>query len=60
MKNYLILGIGMAVGGVLGYLYYRYVGCANGTCKITSNPYYSVLYGVLLGYLVIDLIKSRF
>ena len=25
-------------GGVGGWLYYRYVGCATGTCAITSNP----------------------
>ena len=26
------------VGGVGGWLYYRYVGCAAGACAITSNP----------------------
>ncbi|MEI3072144.1 MAG: hypothetical protein ACLR8L_11105 [Oscillospiraceae bacterium] len=25
-------------GGVGGWLYYRYVGCATGACAITSNP----------------------
>lgn len=25
-------------GGVGGWLYYRYVGCAAGACTITSNP----------------------
>ena len=25
-------------GGVGGWLYYRYVGCAAGACAITSNP----------------------
>ena len=25
-------------GGVGGWLYYRYLGCAAGACAITSNP----------------------
>ncbi|MEN6562397.1 MAG: DUF6132 family protein [Christensenella sp.] len=44
------------VGAVGGYLYYRLVGCASGTCPITSNPYISTVYGgvigTLLGYVV--------
>ena len=39
--------------GVLGgYLYYSLVGCASGTCPITSNPLASVLYGAVLGLLL--------
>ncbi len=38
-------------GGVGGYLYYRFVGCATGSCAITSNPYVSTLFGGVFGYL---------
>ena len=32
------------VGGVIGYVYYRLVGCPTGGCIITSNPYISTAY----------------
>jgi hypothetical protein len=41
-------------GGVLGFLYYYYVGCTTGTCEITSNPYSSILMGSFLGYFVVN------
>jgi urea transporter len=43
--------IGAAIGGVLGFLYYKFIGCSTGTCPITSKPLNSVLYGALLGFL---------
>lgn len=41
--------IGGIIGGGLGYLYYRIVGCPGGSCPITSNPYRSTIYGVIVG-----------
>ncbi len=41
--------IGILAGAVAGYLYYHFVGCANGTCAITSRPLNSTLYGAMLG-----------
>ena len=35
-----------------GYLYYRFIGCASGTCPITSNPWSSTVYGAVLVLLV--------
>ncbi len=43
---------GPLVGGAVGYLWYRVVGCATGTCPLTSNPLTSTLYGALLGLLM--------
>ena len=48
--------IGAAVGGGLGYLYYKLVGCASGTCPITSNPIISSIYGAVFGLLVAGMI----
>ncbi len=43
---------GIAIGGTAGFLYYYFIGCASGTCPITSNPYGSVLYGSLMGAMI--------
>jgi len=45
-----LLLIGLFAG--LGYLHYVYIGCASGTCPISSNPYVSTGYGALLGAFV--------
>lgn len=46
------------LGAVAGFLYWKFVGCKTGSCPIKSNWYLMVLYGVLAGYLVGDLIKG--
>lgn len=44
--------LGAFIGGFLGYLYYKKVGCPSGTCPITSNRYASTLYGAILGLIL--------
>ncbi|MFZ2340317.1 MAG: hypothetical protein WAW07_11430 [Bacteroidales bacterium] len=44
--------LGIAAGGIGGYLYYYFIGCNSGTCPITSSPYGSIIMGALLGYLL--------
>jgi len=44
--------LGIVIGGVLGYLYYRVIGCSSGICPITSNKYISTLYGAIMGLLI--------
>jgi len=39
-------------GGVLGFAYYKVVGCRTGACPITSSPIISTLYGAVLGFLL--------
>jgi hypothetical protein len=43
--------IAMVIGGALGYVYYRLVGCSTGACPITSNPWISTFYGAFIGLL---------
>ena len=40
------------VGSAGGWLYYRYVGCATGTCAVTSSPWLSTGFGCVLGSLL--------
>lgn len=54
-KALLLTGIGIAIGALAGYAYYFYVGCASGTCAITSKPLNSTLYGALMGGLVFNM-----
>lgn len=51
VKKYKMQIIGTIVGAGLGYAYYYFIGCANGTCAITSKPLNSTLYGALMGLL---------
>ncbi len=39
----------IAIGSVLGFAYYYFIGCNTGTCPITSNPFISTFYGALIG-----------
>jgi hypothetical protein len=45
--------VAFAVGGaILGFGYYKLVGCSSGSCPITSNPYASTFFGAVMGSLV--------
>ena len=61
MKKWLLSNkltvIGAIAGAIGGYLYYYFVGCASGTCGITSSPVNSTLYFAILGGLIVNLIK---
>ena len=35
--------LGATIGGIAGYFYWQQVGCASGTCAITSKPVNSTL-----------------
>jgi C4-dicarboxylate transporter len=58
-KALLLTGIGIAIGALAGYAYYFYVGCASGTCAITSKPLNSTLYGALMGGLIFNMLVKE-
>jgi hypothetical protein len=51
--------IGIGLGAIAGFLYWKFVGCASGTCMITSKPLNSSLYGALMGFLVLGMFKKE-
>jgi hypothetical protein len=44
--------VGVVLGGLAGFGLHRYVGCADGTCPITSSPGVSVIYCMILGFVL--------
>lgn len=60
MKRTLLVTLGaVALGALAGWLYWRNVGCASGSCAITSNPLNSTLYGALMGGLVANSFRGK-
>ena len=51
--------IGVGIGGILGFLYWKFVGCASGACAITSKPLNSSLYGMLMGGLLFSNFNNK-
>tara|TARA_R110001592_G_scaffold99005_5_gene282233 strand:- start:6247 stop:6459 length:213 start_codon:yes stop_codon:yes gene_type:complete len=47
------------VGAIVGYGYWYFVGCASGTCAITSVWYRTSIYGAIMGWLLGDLIDEK-
>ncbi len=56
--KYKLALLGLIIGAIAGYAYYYFVGCASGTCAITSNPYISTAYGAFMGFLLLTSFKS--
>lgn len=46
--------ISTILGGSAGFLYYKFVGCNSGGCPITSNPLISIIWGAIMGFLIIQ------
>ncbi len=59
-RHYLYVVAAFTLIGVLGgYAYFYYIGCRTGSCAITSNPYMSMAWGGILGYLVPDFFVKK-
>jgi len=57
-KTNLWVIIGVVLGAVGGFLYWKHVGCVTGTCPITSKPFNSTAYGALMGGLLLSYFKT--
>jgi len=56
-KKMILIGLGAVLGGIVGFLFYRFVGCKSGSCAIASNPYLSTTYWAFLGGLLANILK---
>ncbi|MBK6273630.1 MAG: hypothetical protein IPF58_02575 [Saprospirales bacterium] len=59
LQKYMLTIIGILMGAIAGFAYYYFVGCASGTCSITSSPINSTLYGALLGGLFLNIFQKE-
>lgn len=59
IRKHKLLLLGAVMGAIGGYLYYYFVGCASGTCPITSKPFNSTLYGAMMGGLLLSTFKKE-
>ena len=46
--------IGIIAGAASGFGYWYFIGCNSGTCAITSSPVNSMIYGALVGVLLVN------
>jgi uncharacterized membrane protein YeaQ/YmgE (transglycosylase-associated protein family) len=58
-NNNILYLIGAFVGAIAGYFYWQQIGCASGTCLITSKPVNSSIYGAVMGALLFGLFKKE-
>jgi hypothetical protein len=52
-----LMFLGILLGAVGGFFYWKYVGCVSGTCPIQSNPYRMTAYGALMGGLLFSMFQ---
>lgn len=57
-RKYILALVGILIGAVAGFLYWKFVGCNSGTCAITSKPLNSTLYGALMGGLLLSIFQN--
>lgn len=58
-KRHWLTLLGIAIGALGGFLYWRFVGCTTGTCPITSSPFNSTLWGAITGGLLFSSFKKE-
>ena len=57
LKRNLLTIVGVLVGGIGGFIYWKYVGCTTGNCPIQSNPYRMTAYGAVMGGLLLNIFQ---
>jgi len=47
------------IGAGVGFAYWKFIGCASGTCPMTSNWHTTTLFGGLIGFLAVPVWKDE-
>jgi hypothetical protein len=55
--KYIIYSFGIIIGALGGFLYWKYVGCASGSCPLQSNATFMTIYGAIAGVLLASFVK---
>ncbi len=50
--------VGAALGAIVGWGYWYFVGCSTGSCTITSHPFNSTVYGAFMGGILGSMFKK--
>jgi hypothetical protein len=58
LKNNTLVVLGIILGAVAGFLYWKFIGCNSGICLITSKPLSSTIYGAVMGGLIFSMAKK--
>lgn len=59
VKKHILTIVGIIIGAIIGYFYWKFVGCNSGSCAITSKPLNSTLYGAVIGGLLLSTFKKE-
>lgn len=55
--KYIIFSLGLIIGALGGFLYWKYVGCLSGSCPLQSNATFMIIYGAIAGVLLASFVK---
>lgn len=59
LKKHWLTLLGIVLGAVGGFLYWKFIGCNSGSCPITSSPVNSAIWGSAMGGLLLSLFKKK-
>ncbi len=51
-KKWIRTVIFIVAGAICGFLYYTFIGCKTGNCRITSHPVNAMIYMGVMGWLL--------
>jgi hypothetical protein len=59
LKKNILTIIGVPLGALAGFIYWKFIGCNSGSCAITSNPLNSTIYGSIMGGLLFSVFQNN-